>query len=147
MRHDVDWEDQIDLVALLLDDMGYAVREFTDADDCVDLQTKEVHIDSRPHPETRFYTLLHELGHVLLFQDSEDFEADHPMYVNSPTTSGDGRTQRSKAYRVCLLSEEIEAWRLGRRRALEEGLRINSKKYNRHMTDALMGYINWVADK
>jgi len=136
------WLDQIHVVKDILSEYGYVVYEFTDAEDSAILEERIIHINSRNHPETRFYTLLHELGHVEIYENqSEEFEAAHPVYVRVH----DGRTYRSNAGKVSLIAEELEAWKIGRGIAQQYNLYIDNKKYNKHMTDALMGYINWVA--
>jgi len=126
--------------------MGYVVLLLPDEEDRVCFVDRCIYINSRKHPETKFYTLLHELGHVLVAMDWVNFNSDHPMYVHSPGEPYDGRKARSKSYRVSLISEEIEAWRLGRRFAKSLGLHINDSKYDKSMTEAIMSYINWASD-
>ena len=138
-----DWEEQIGFVAAELRGVGYTVIESTGAEDRAELDDRVVHINSRCHPETRFYTLLHEFGHVDIYENSaDDFEADHPMYYRIDSA----RTARSKAARVSIIAEEIEAWKRGRWLAREFELYINDRKYDRCMTNALMSYVNWAAD-
>ena len=137
-----DWEEQIGWVVGELEEYGYGVIQYTDAQDQVDLEGRVVHINSRCHPETRFYTLLHEFGHVDIYENAaQDFEADHPMYYRHNAV----RTPASKAARVSIIAEEIEAWKRGRWLAREYELHIDDAKYDRHMTDALMSYVNWAA--
>jgi len=138
------WNQQSKVVIDKLRSVGYSVSEYSDADDRVDFSEARVHINSRCHPETRFYTLLHEYGHVdICVHSADQFEEDHPLYYRT----SDGRTERSHAGRVSILAEEIEAWKRGRWFARKAGLKINESKYDKHMTDALMSYINWAADK
>ncbi len=139
------WLKQIDHLREVLFGMGYVLCEATDVEDSVHFQEREVHINSRQHPETRFYTILHELGHIMVAENSDTFSADVPMYVHSHTMPNDGRRERGKAYRVSLVAEEIEAWKLGRRFAIAQGLWVDNEKYNKHMTDAVMSYIEWSA--
>ena len=138
-----EWNAQSKAIIDILKLMGYSVLCYTGADDRVDFAEATVHINSRNHPETRFYTLLHEYGHVHICEHSADeFAEDHPLYYRE----SDGRTERSCAGRVSILAEEIEAWRRGRHFARNAGMKINENKYDKHMTDALMTYINWAAD-
>ena len=139
-RHD--WKDQCDIVEGFLEDYGYQVVYEKCAQDRVEFEEKRVYINSSCWPETKFYTLLHEYGHVEIYEVSRDeFSADVPRYY----TVQDGRVERSNAVKVSVLAEEIEAWKLGRRRARAEGLYVDEDKYNRHMTEALMSYIDWAA--
>jgi len=121
---------------------GYDVRTYTDATDCVSFTGKTVFINSRNHPETKYYTLLHECGHVLINGDSKRFEEEMPMYARSE----DGRSARSKAYRVSTVAEELEAWKRGRRLAQRLDHHVDAVIYDKHITDNVMSYIEWAAD-
>ena len=131
------WVDQFDELRDWIMSKGYRVTCYTDADDKLEFEEKQIHIDSRQHAESRFYTLLHECGHLLISQTANQFQKDHPMYA----MSCDVRRYRSKAYQVSLVAEEIEAWKRGRRLANRLGLQINDAKFDRLMTDCVMSYI------
>ena len=137
------WLNQIQFVRLALNGMGWCLYQETDTEDRVCFENRAVYINSRNHPENRFYTILHELGHIMVSENSETFRAELPMYVHSK--DADVRREKGKAYRVSLIAEEIEAWKLGRRFAAAQGLWIDNEKYDKHMTDALMSYIEWAA--
>ena len=138
-----DWEFQIGYLEELLSEHGYLLIEDTDEEDRIEFDERAVYLNSRLHPETRFYTLLHELGHLDIFVNgAQQFQDEHPMYIQHQ----DGRSPNGKAYRVSLLAEELEAWRRGRRIARQEGMIIDDFKYDKMMTDCVMSYINWAAD-
>ena len=137
-----DWNRQFDEVSKWLAKKGYEVKLRSGIDDCVSFYGKTVFINSRNHPETRYYTLLHECGHVLIDNDSDRFEQDMPMYARS----GDGRNARSKAYRVSTVAEELEAWKRGRRLAARLKHDVNDAKYDKQITDNVMSYIEWAAE-
>ena len=123
--------------------LGYEVVEDPSEIERVEFACMKVFISSRTRQETKLYTLLHEYGHIEIYEnDSEEFEADHPMYYKSE----DGRVERSKACRVSIVAEEIEAWKRGRWLARENNIYLDETKYDKHMTQALMSYINWAAD-
>jgi len=139
-----DWEFQIGYVEGWLREHGYELVQDSDEEDRVELEESVVFINSRLHPETRFYTLLHEAGHVDIYENgAAEFAAEHPMYVQAEH----GRSANSKAFRVSLLAEELEAWRLGRRLAREGGLHVDDVKYDKLMSCCVMTYINWAADQ
>jgi hypothetical protein len=131
------WEKQFKTIKGWIETKGYRIWCYTDAVDQVDFEKKIVHIDSRQHAESRFYTLLHECGHILISQTARQFAIDHPMYA----FSSDIRSCKSKAYQVSLVAEEIEAWKRGRRLAKRFGLGVNDEKFNRIMTDCVISYI------
>jgi hypothetical protein len=137
---------QTSMLEDILTRKGYTVYYATDAEDRVEFENYSVYINSRSHPENRFYTLLHEIGHIIIGENWSSFQADHPMYVHSPDGPLlDGRHERSHAYRVSLVSEEIEAWTRGRRFGKSLSLYIDDEKYNKHMTLNIMSYIQWAA--
>jgi hypothetical protein len=140
------WKYQIIMICDEIQHIGYHVVSYTDADDHVDFELKTIHINSRNHAENRFYTLLHELGHLIVRDNSDEWIADHPVYVHSHESCEDGRVEKGKAYKVSLISEEIEAWKHGRRFAKGLNLYIDDKKYNKHMTESVMTYIKWAAE-
>jgi len=131
------WEKQFEVIEDWIEAKGYHTRCYTDADDQVDFEKKVIHIDTRQHAESRFYTLLHECGHILISQTARQFAIDHPMYA----FSSDVRSCKSKAYQVSLVAEEIEAWKRGRRLAKRFRLEVNDEKFNRIMTDCVISYI------
>ena len=136
------WKNQFDEVKCWLGKKGYTVKCRTDAEDCVLFCAKTVLINSRNHPETKYYTLLHECGHILIDKDSARFEKEVPVYARSE----DGRSARSKAYRVSTVAEELEAWKRGRRLAARLGHHVDDLKYDKQITDNVMSYIEWAAD-
>lgn len=142
------WNQQFVMISSILANRGYTVTVRPGEEDRVELDkaSLQVFINSRCWPETRFYTLLHELGHIMISEDAETFANENPMYVHASASLNDGRRERAKAYRVSLVSEEIEAWKIGRRVAKTLGLYIDDDKYNKHMTESVMTYIEWAAD-
>ena len=124
-----------------LNSKGYEVVLKTDAEDSIQWNEKRVYINSRSHPETRYYTLLHECGHLLISQGAKQWAKDVPMYASVE----DLRVEKSKAYRVSLVAEEIEAWKRGRRLGKRFDHYINDEKYDKQITECVFGYIELAA--
>lgn len=137
------WQFQSQIISEALKAMGYKTIYGTDQEDRVEFDSKAVFINSRNHPENKFYTLLHEYGHAYIFENlSEKFAADHPMYFRN----SDGQREKSKSARVSIVAEEIEAWKIGRQFARNLYMHIDEEKYDKHMTENLMSYINWASN-
>jgi len=119
---------------------GYTVNVYTDAEDCVYYETKEVMINSRKHAESRFYTLLHECGHILI-NDNRD-----RLFRLSRETQAIMGQKPARNKRIAVLSEEVEAWKRGERLAKKLGLDINERKFDEARTNALMSYVEWARD-
>ncbi len=131
------WNKQFNDLVQWVKKKKYSVKCYTDADDRLDFETLTIHIDSRQHAENRFYTLLHECGHLLISNSCEQFQKDHPVYASSTDT----RKSRGKAYQVSLVAEEIEAWKRGRRLANRLKLHVNNEKFDKVMSECIMTYI------
>ncbi len=110
-------------------------------DDRYESSEKKIFINSRLGAEARYYTLLHECGHLLVDKNWKTFERDNPMYASSC----DLRIAKSKAYRVSIVAEEIEAWKRGRRLAKKLGHRVDDKKFDKMISENVMTYIDWAA--
>ena len=111
------------------------------ADDRYEPNEKMIYINSRLGAESRHYTLLHECGHLLIDRHWQDFERDNPMYASSC----DKRVAKSKAYRVSIVAEEIEAWKRGRRLANKLGHFVDGTKFDKMISENVMTYIDWAA--
>ncbi len=128
----------------LSDEYGWSVVSLTDETDRADFQDRIIYINSRCHPETRFYTLLHEYGHVnILERDSSELRMTVPCYQAFHAD----RSTRSKSGKIATIVEEIEAWKRGRLLALEMNWHINIEKYEKNMNEALWGYIEWAGNR
>ena len=135
------WNAQFAEIENWLNQKGYKVNLGTDFEDRITWEPKEVFINSRSHPETRYYTLLHEAGHLLISQGAKQWAKDLPMYASQE----DLRVEKSKAYRVSLVAEEIEAWKRGRRLGNRLNHYIDNDKYDKMITECVFGYIELAA--
>ena len=131
--------DSIDKVVEWLGERGWKVLFYTDAPEVTVWNLKQIHINSRTHPETRLYTLLHECGHVLV-DDNRD-----RIHKLSYQSHCEHNRFLSRGKRVAVVSEEYEAWKRGEKLAKRLGIDIDVKKFDRHRADALMSYINWAS--
>lgn len=113
-------------------------------DDEIEWSNDTIKINRNPSWESRYYALLHECGHIIISENIENFEFNYPYYVDHK----DGRRSNSDAFRVSVLGEEIESWKLGRN--LGDNILnhfINHKKFDRMMTDCVMSYVFWLTEE
>jgi hypothetical protein len=139
------WTLQFTELEIWLLEKGYCLEIANDVVDCVYLKEKIVCIQARSGAENRYYSLLHECGHILVAQGSEQWARDMPMYAQDPTVWTDARRRRSKKYKVSVVAEEIEAWKRGRRMAKKMEHYIDNDSYNKLMADCVYSYIEMVA--
>ena len=137
------WKFQFFEIEKWLSSKNYIVFLETDAEDSIVWEERAIYINSRNHPETKYYTLLHECGHLLISNSAKQWEKDIPMYA----TTEDVRITNSKAYNVSLVAEEIEAWKRGRRLAKKFDHFIDNEKYDNLFTECVFSYIESVAAK
>jgi hypothetical protein len=139
------WVEQFEEMEVWLIDRGYTLDIAHDVDDCVYLLDKIVCIQGRSRPESRYYSLLHECGHILVSQGVKQWEKDMPMYAQGDDAE-DGRKRKGEVYKVSLVGEEIEAWKRGRRLSKKMGHHIDDKKYDRVMAKWVYSYIKMVVE-
>lgn len=133
------WQRSIDAVVDWAEERGIEVQFGRNLEDQYIAEDKLIQISTAQCPENRFYTLLHECGHHLIFKTRRNFVRDMPMYAGFHAK--DGRQERSKAYRVSLIAEEIDAWKRGRNLARRLNQTIDIKKYDKLMADCVYSYI------
>ena len=139
------WKEQFGELEIWLSDKGYSLEVAHDVEDCVILEDKLVCIQSRNSPETRYYSLLHECGHILVARGSKQWAKDVPMYAQDPKVMNDARRRRGKNYKVSLIAEEIEAWKRGRKLSNKLGHYIDNKKYDSIMAICVYTYVEMAA--
>lgn len=132
---------QIDDLENWLQRQGYDLKFNGNAADCVNFQESAVHINSKQKLENQYYTLLHECGHVWAVENQDEWLDDLPMSKNKLLSNLDGRSERSNAYRVSQLAEEIDAWRIGRNLVDILDHKINLKSYNKLYGDCVWSYV------
>lgn len=138
------WERQFELLAEVVDGMGYEVSLEPKAEDRVELgESKTIIINSTKRAESRFYTLLHEVGHILIRRNWKRFSRDFPKYLLGPNDGHDRRRERGRSYQVALIAEEIEAWRRGLAFARRKGYHVDPIKYDRESSESVHSYIVW----
>lgn len=101
-----------------------------------------IHINEQQKAENQLYTLLHECGHIIVF-NRKDYKNNYPTANKMLLSSTINKTiARSKKFKIDELFEEMDAWREGRKLAKKLKIYINEKNFNDEMYKALQTYIN-----
>jgi len=101
---------------------------------------KKLLIEIDIKPEHTFYYFLHEIGHMLVCQNSKAYAAKYEaVYEDFHETS-----LTHKANRV---EEEFDAWKSGRRLARRLGLKVNRREFEKIRTKCLVSYMIWVVNR
>ena len=141
MTNDIDWKYQIECLTGWLHSKGYTIVESGGARDSIVFDDKEVLLNSQYKDENKFYTLLHECGHLITNLNKKPFLEKYPLY---PSDVIDGRVMKSISYRVSLVSEELIAWEKGLALAKRLNLKVDTKNYHKCMTDSIWTYIKYI---
>lgn len=140
------WDKQFREVQDIIEDWGFEVELGTRVTERVELgEVKTIYINSATHPETRFYTLLHEVGHILIRKNWKRFIRHYPNYMQDPNEPHDSRREKRKSYRIGVLAEEIEAWKRGMNFAARHNFYVDPLKYDSDANTALMSYVSWIS--
>ena len=139
------WIEQFEEVReWLFDEHDYTVVQETDAENRLEPAESTIYIDSRQWAEYRFYTLLHEVGHLLVSSDWHGyFDTDGAKMIDCHF---DGRKGRRQTFRVATIIEEGAAWKFGLQLANMLDLRVDEKKYDEFMTKHMMSYMLWAVE-
>ena len=119
---------------------GYTVNESASLSDEIDFFAKEITINKNQTSKNKLYSLLHEAGHLMISNNINSFLNFVPLY---PNHLYDGRTMRSRKYKVSVLCEEIEAWKKGMRIAKRLNIELDKDDYLDYMSKNVWTYIKY----
>lgn len=108
---------------------------------------KTITICSRFGLEKQLFSLLHECGHLLIRKNLKRFKENYPIQARSEAIGKNKQLERTKKYKIDIVSEEYEAWHRGLKLAKKLNLRINEKKYFEHMSECIYSYFEWAVKK
>ena len=80
MKKIIDWNIQYDCLVEWLSTTEYVLIEKWGAQDFILFDDKEIIINSQYKPENKFYTLLHECGHLITNRKKKSFLDKYPLY-------------------------------------------------------------------
>ncbi len=118
---------------------------YTNRDEC-EPATRTIFVNGRQGVEKQFYSLLHECGHLLIQQNSSQYEKQYPFTAKMNTyATFHKQLEKTAKYKVDVISEEIEAWKRGKTLSDRLGLYINEEKYNTLAAECVYSYVEWAA--
>ena len=115
---------------------GYSLEIDEDGDDSIDLLEKIIFINSKRSVEQKFFTLMHECGHILVMEN-DYFE------IRKLSSNSGAKTKKKAVFTVI---EETEAWKRGYLLCKRLGVEINKEKWDRAVSAAIMNYMRWATD-
>ncbi len=130
-------EEYLNMLNIWAIERGYSVAFINDGDDAICYLSKMIEINASLPKEIQIIRLLHECGHVLIYENGSFFDFKSLRTVSKESTK----------YRVYTVVEEIEAWKRGEKLAKRLGMDIDSELLEKSKVSALKKYIDWAAKK
>ena len=131
----MDWNMYFWAVVEWAESRGYYVI-VNGEDDCVDANEKIIEIDEKNTDiELRTYVILHEAGHVLVYNSPGDMKL----------LPGEMRNNKdlTKEQKVLVVEEEMEAWKRGKKLGRRLMIPINEEKWEKEKAQAITNYMKW----
>ena len=125
---------------------GYYIHFEEGGDNCICPDSKIIEINSSSPLEDQVYCLLHECGHVAIYENGSfwDFQ-NKPRYLYSRNPSEHEDFLVKERYRVYTVIEEAEAWQRGFKLANRLNIPISKERWEQEMLIALGKYLDWAA--
>ena len=127
----------IDALICWADKYGYSVSFLYNGEDSISSDAKYIEINSNNTIETQLYTLLHECGHLLIYNNGSAFGFSN-IHENF--------SEKSNTHRVFTVIEEVEAWKRGRSLAKRLGIYVDDDAWNRRVCSAIKKYMVWATN-
>ena len=131
-----DWKSHLEDLEGWANDKGYFVNFSKDGDDSICFFSKTIEINSSASLEKQVFRMLHECGHVLIFENGGNYSFEN---VRDDTQA---LVKSEKTLRVI---EEIEAWNRGFKLAKRLSITLDVEKWEKSVLDAIGKYINWAS--
>ena len=142
-----EFDESIKILECWLQEMGWKLQWYSSGDhiDAATLATRTVTLTKRQIPRHRYYSLLHECGHVQLLAGPPETRRGEPHgYLDLWYAQIDERTLR---HRVAVVIDEVAAWDAGMKLAKRLGLGIDEQKYRDFRNRNLKSYFEWALDR
>lgn len=102
---------------------------------------KVIRIDKSYKDETKTYILLHEVGHVIQYNNEHVYDRQFGAIFNGLFSKS------SLTRRMAVLNGEFDAWNKGLTFADQMKIPINQKKFETVKTKCLNTYVQWASNK
>lgn len=93
----------------------------------------------------QIYSLLHECGHAIAFNDKRSYRSRFPVLYKQRFTPS-AVNKRTNRYKMEVVMEEHDAWVRGHRLATKLGLDIDSDKYYAYAARQVKTYMHPLAE-
>ena len=126
-----------------LADLGYDIERYPHADDSVVVEDKQVTLSTCGTQFEKTCTLLHESGHVLVYNARKRGRKKERRIAGSTLRESYTLGSSRAADRISIINEEVEAWDRGERLGARLSIRIHRPTYIKIRSRCLMSYVRW----
>jgi hypothetical protein len=133
----MDKKEYLDLLIDWAHNKNYSVDFKKNGYDSVCDVSKTIEINSSLPIRTQVIRLLHECGHVLIFENGSHFKFNEKTHYSPKSTN----------CKIFTIIEEIEAWKRGKELAIRLHIPIIDEVWDKAMVSALNKYVKWAAKK
>jgi|694.fasta_scaffold108721_8 hypothetical protein len=130
----------INKVAAWISNLGWNVIFERKGETGVTPALRNVVIDSSTSRDTQLYSILHEAGHILTFEDKSYLERFPDGYVRYAGK----RSKRTDIHKFDVLVEEVTAWQKAEDIAKHLGISVNKRNFNLERNKSLKTYTDWI---
>lgn len=134
----MEYELHISTLVWWASEKNYIVDFGEDGDNTICSESKIIAIDNEQPLKRQLICLLHECGHVLVYENGSV-----PDFKFLRASNDDDVESR---YRVNRVLEEAEAWKRGLSLAKRLLIPIDEEEWEEEKVDALQKYINWASN-
>jgi hypothetical protein len=113
----------------------YYIEFSRNGEDSVDRTNRFVSINNTRSLETQLHVILHECGHILVFESDK--------VVNGIRDVLSKYSAKSKIHKTFTVVEEVEAWKRGLSLANRLGIPIDKIKWDKDVARAIYKYMLW----
>lgn len=133
----ISWDKQIEKIIKYSNDQGYKViiKNIQDGISYISFDIKEIVVHSKLNKERQLYTILHELGHHTI---NKEYKKEYKKYIDY---SYKKFSNKSMVFKIAVIDEEIEAWRLGYKLSKKLKIKINRDNFEVYKSSLIKTYI------
>lgn len=138
----VDWKAQTEKVARFCKRRGFSVKfqKNKHENSTICFVENEILIHNGSTQERVFYSLLHEVGHLLIHENAQ-------LYAQNTGFVFNNFSRQSLTTKIGEVEEEFDAWRQGYKKAKKMRLKVDRLEYEKLKASYLSTYFEWAIDR
>lgn len=135
---EVDWKSQTDRLIRFCNKKGFIVRVEKCDQGCstICFDNNEISLHNGLIPERIFYNLVHEMGHMLIHENPQEYSQNVGFVANN-------FHEHSMTKKFGEIEEEFDAWKVGYKQAKKMRFKIDRIEFEKIKASYLSTYLEW----